>query len=189
MAMKKKSVKSNLEAKKIKPINYFYAFLILFGGILLTYYIFAWYNVKHEEKLSNSYLITSNTINTSINSVEDFKHILQEIPSSYFVYLSYTNDEYVYDLEKDLKVIIDKYNLNDIFYYINLTDLKMKDEELIKYLRESLEIENIDNVPAILYVASGEIKDAIILDGIKNTKLKASDLEQLLDIYEFEEVK
>ena len=135
-----------------------------------------------------SYLITSSTIVTTVTTLDEFDHISQELPSSYFIYLGYTGDKDVYNFEKDLKVLIDTYNINDIFYYIDVTDL-MDDENYLDKIKEVLKIDSLENVPAIIYVNDGEIKDSNILDGVKGTILKAEDLERLLNIYEFEMVK
>ena len=62
-SVNKKTTKSD---RYVSPKNYFYAFLILIGGILLALYVFEWYQVKKEEKLMTSYLISSNTIESNI---------------------------------------------------------------------------------------------------------------------------
>lgn len=187
---KKQTVKKEVVTERyIDPKNYLYAFIILVGGILLTLYIFEWYNVKKEEKLQTSYLITSNTLDSRIVGLETLNQIRQEAPSSYFIYLSYTGDEEVYNLEKKLKRLIDKYGLNDIFYYVDLSELKVNNQDYLKIIESNLAINSLKNLPAIIYVENGEIYKNNILDGINNTKLKVTDLEELLDVYEFETIK
>ncbi|MBQ7030789.1 MAG: hypothetical protein IJN13_00260 [Bacilli bacterium] len=179
---------TNKNDKYISPKNYIYAFLILVGGIVLTLYIFEWYQVKQEEKLMTSYLISSNTIESNITDIESLEQITQEAPSSYFIYIGYTGDEDVYNLEKELKRVIDKYKLNDEFYYLDITDLKNKNQDYLKEINSKLDV-NLENIPAIIYVNEGKILDSNVLDGVNDTKLKVSDFEQLLDIYEFEIIK
>lgn len=179
---------TNKNDKYISPKNYIYAFLILVGGIVLTLYIFEWYQVKQEEKLMTSYLISSNTIESNITDIESLEQITQEAPSSYFIYIGYTGDEDVYNLEKELKRVIDKYKLNDEFYYLDITDLKNKNQDYLKEINSKLDV-NLENIPAIIYVKEGKILDSNVLDGVNDTKLKVSDFEQLLDIYEFEIIK
>ena len=87
--------------KNIPSKNYIYALLILIGGIVLALYIFEWINVKTEEKLMTSYLISSNTINSSIEDFNSLSQILKETSSSYFIYFGYTGDEDVYEFETD----------------------------------------------------------------------------------------
>lgn len=179
---------TNKNDKYISPKNYIYAFLILVGGIVLTLYIFEWYQVKQEEKLMTSYLISSNTIESNITDIESLEQITQEAPSSYFIYIGYTGDEDVYNLEKELKRVIDKYKLNDEFYYLDITDLKNENQDYLKEINSKLDV-NLENIPAIIYVNEGKILDSNVLDGVNDTKLKVSDFEQLLDIYEFEIIK
>ncbi len=174
--------------KYISPKNYLYAFLILVGGIVLTLYIFEWYQVKQEEKLMTSYLISTNTIESNISDIEALEQITQEAPSSYFIYIGYTQDEDVYKLEKELKRVIDKYKLNGEFYYLDITNLKTESNDYINKINNKLNIK-LENVPAIIYVNDGKILDSNILDGVNGTKLKVADFEQLLDIYEFETIK
>lgn len=175
--------------KYINPRNYLYAILILVGGILLTLYIFKWYQIKQEEKLMTSYLISTNTVSSSITDLNSLKQITQEVPSNYFIYLGYTNDIDEYNLEKDLKKVIDKYKLNDIFYYIDITKIKNENDDYLEEIADSLEIEKLENVPAMIYVVDGKINERNILDGVNNTTFKVGDLEELLDIYDFDVVK
>jgi len=183
MVQKKKSF------KKIPSKNYLYAILILLGGIILSLYIFEWISVKKEERLMTSYLIRSNTINSSIEDLNSLPQILTETSSSYFIYLSYTGSEDIYDFEKELKRVIDNYNLSDSFYYVNLTKIKEENKNYISDINKKLKINSLDNVPAIIYVRNGKIENSNVLDGINDTRLKIADLENLLDIYEFETVK
>lgn len=191
----KSSIKKNVRkiTKKndsyVSPKNYVYAFLILVGGIVLSLYIFEWYQVKQEEKLMRSYLISSKTIESNIKDLDSLNQIRQEAPSSYFIYLGYTGDEDVYNLEKNLKRVIDKYKLNDIFYYVDLTDLKNNNEYYLEEIENKLKIDELNNIPALIYVNEGNILNSNVLDGLNNNMLKVEELEKLLDVYEFETVK
>ncbi len=195
-ATKKSTKSSNLkkvvkevsaEKKKINPKNYLYSLLILVVGILLTLLFFKWYNVKKEEKLMISYLLATNTIESSINDLSSLEIIRQEAPSSYFIYIGYTKDEDIYNFEIELKKLIDEYKLNDIFYYVDMTEYKENNKEYLKLVKNSLDIDDLNNIPAIIYVENGKIEN--ILDGVKNTKLKIDDVKKLLDIYGFETIK
>lgn len=189
MSQKKGSKEKNNKKEttiKIKPLNYLYALLIFAGVILITMYIFSWYQVKKEERLMTSYLISSKTIESSINDLESLTQIRQEAPSSYFLYFGYTGDDDVYNFEKSLKRIIDDYKLNDMFYYINLTNLMETNPNYLEEVASNLGIEKLKNVPAIIYVKDGKITKDNILDGINNSKLSIANFEELLDIYEFE---
>ncbi len=182
-----KSSIRNKSEKYIDPKNYLYAGLILVGGILIVLYIFEWYNVKREEKLMNSYLVTSNTVEET--NLESLSQSIQEAPSSYFIYLSYTNSEEVYNLEKTLKRVIDKYKLNDIFYYVNLSNLKENDKDYLNYVKQTLNLPTLEKIPAIVYINEGNISESNILTGKGKNILQASELENLLEKNEFDIVK
>ena len=178
-----------VSSKKIPSKNYLYALLILLGGILIIWYIFEWINVKNEEKLMTSYLISSNTINSSLEDFDALTQTLTETSSSYFIYLGYTYDENVYKFEKELKRIIDNYSLRDDFYYVNLTKIKENNKNYIEEINNKLNINSLERVPAIIYVHNGKIEDSNVLDGVNGSMIKVSQLEKLLDVYDYEIVK
>ncbi len=187
VATKSKSNDKSLKKNNYK--NYLYACLILVGGIVLALYFYSWHEVKQEEKLMNSYLITSNTIVNKISDLNSLSQIRTEAPSSYFIYLSYTGDEEIYNFEKEIKRVIDKYKLNDIFYYIDITNLKAENENYLEEIAKSLNIKKLEKVPAIIYVYEGDVLDNNILDGQNEELIKIDDLEKLLDVYDFDTVK
>lgn len=165
--------------------NYLIALFISFFAIFLTYYIFSWYNVYQDKKYEESYLISTNTISLEVNDIKEIENTFTEAPSEYFVYIGYRNDEEVYKLEKNLKKVIDKYNLNDSFYYIDVTDLK-EDETYLEKLNDALKLEEnkIEKVPTIIYFKDGKVsKDAIITREDDNI-MNVGDFEKLLEIYE-----
>ena len=180
----KKSSNTKASEKYIEPKNYVYALLILVGGILLALYIFEWVNVKKEEKIMHSYLITSKTVEAT--DLESISQSIVEAPASYFIFLSYTDSLSNYNLEKTLKRVIDKYQINDIFYYVDVTDLKNENKDYIKVIKKSLDLPDLENVPAIIYVDEGHILEKNILDGDNDNLVTATELENLLEKYEYE---
>ena len=103
------------------------------------------------------------------------------MPDEYFVYVSYTGSEEIYNMEKDLKKVINKYELNDQFYYLNLTTIKDK-ENYIDDLNKSLNLEQkVKQVPTIIYVKEGKVVD--IIDRSDNNMMNVGDFQKLLDIY------
>lgn len=138
--------KTNNSSGKI----YLYICLLIIGVFILAWYLSSWYYLKKEERLSKSYLINSSTIEYEITDVSEIDQVLKESPSSYFVYISYTNDEKVYRFEKKLKKYIDNYNIKDSFYYLNITSYLEK-EDLIDKLNKRFDTNEIKKVPCILY--------------------------------------
>ena len=192
--MKKEIEKNNSKPKvnkvssgKISHKNYIYAVLVLLGGILIALYIFEWVNVKKEEKLMNSYLLKSNTINSTIE-LDSINQTLSETPSSYFIFLSVTGDETAYEFEKNLKRIIDNYDLNDLFYYVDVTDLKNNNPNYLKEIKKKLNVV-VENVPALIYVHEGKLSQDLVLDGVNGNIINIQEVENLLDVYDYEIVK
>ena len=126
-------VKIPKKERYIAPKNYVYAALFIIAVILICWYIFSWWNVKNTEKYLNSYLLSTNTLTLEIKDLNEADTILHDAPSTYFIYIGYTNDKEEYELEEDLKDIIDKYRINSEIYYIDIT--KDKEDNITSKLR------------------------------------------------------
>ena len=174
---KKKSKKNNINFKKL-----FYFILGFLLIIFLIWYIISWKNVKKEEKLMNSYLITSNTLSVEIKDLRETVQVLKESPSEYFVYISYTNDEKVFNFEKKLKKLIDNYNLKDEFYFVNVTNIK-DDENFYSEINDTFNTKLISNIPSILHFKNNELKKVIYNKDLNKTY---TDFENLLKENEFD---
>ena len=174
---KKKSKKNNINFKKI-----FYFILGFLLIIFLIWYIISWKNVKQEEKLMNSYLITSNTLSVEIKDLSETVQVLKESPSEYFVYISYTNDEKIFNFEKKLKKLIDNYNLKDEFYFVNVTNIK-DDENFYSEINDTFNTKLISNIPCILHFKNNELKKVIYNKDLNKTY---TEFENLLKENEFD---
>lgn len=174
---KKKSKKNNINFKKL--FYFIIGFLLI---IFLIWYIISWKNVKQEEKLMNSYLITSNTLSVEIKDLSETVQVLKESPSEYFVYISYTNDEKVYSFEKKLKKLIDNYNLKDEFYFVNVTNIK-DDENFNSEINDTFNTKLISNIPCILHFKNNELKKVIYNKDLNKTY---TNFENLLKENEFD---
>lgn len=174
---KKKSKKNNINFKKL--FYFIIGFLLI---IFLIWYIISWKNVKKEEKLMNSYLITSNTLSVEIKDLSETIQVLKESPSEYFVYISYTNDEKVYSFEKKLKKLIDNYNLKDEFYFVNVTNIK-DDENFYSEINDTFNTKLINNIPSILHFKNNELKKVIYNKDLNKTY---ANFENLLKENEFD---
>ncbi len=174
---KKKSKKNNIDFKKI--FYFIIGFLLI---IFLVWYIISWKNVKQEEKLMNSYLITSNTLSVEIKDLSETVQVLKESPSEYFVYISYTNDEKVFNFEKKLKKLIDNYNLKDEFYFVNVTNIK-DDENFYTEINNTFNTKLINNIPCILHFKNNELKKVIYNKDLNKTY---TNFENLLKENEFD---
>ena len=184
--MAKKKIEKE-ETKKISLKNYLMALLVLIGGIVLVIYIFEWYQVKQEEKYMESYLLKTNTVGFNIENLKSYKQVTQEAPNDYFIVIGYASDEKEYKMETKLKEIIDNYEINDIVYYIDVTDIK-ENENYIKEINKNIGI-NISNVPAVIYVHNRKIENYNIVEADKNNNINLNELEKILEIYEYQKVK
>ncbi len=174
--MAKTKKKINNKTRVIKPQNYLYAAVILIGGILLTFFLAKWYLIKKEEKLSVSYLIKTNTIVSRVQDLNSLSQVLQDAPASYFIYISYTGDEEIYNYEIKMKSIIDKYELNDLFYYVDVSNLIEESNNSLDLINQKLNIDFIKRIPLIIYVENSKInKDNIIY-------LKDNNLNNLIKL-------
>lgn len=172
------------DVKKVSFKSYVLALLVLVGGIVLVLYIFEWYQVKQEEKVMNSYLLETNTVNYVIDSVDLYKDVTAEAPNDYFIFIGFTGEKEEYDNEVNFKEVIDEYEINDIVYYIDVTDLR-KNDDYINVINKNLDTD-VKNVPAIIYVRDGKIAKDGVISADMNNVLSVNNFEKLLDIYEFE---
>ena len=158
--MKKKGQKKKIKNSRFFGIrHYVYVALGVLAIVFLCWYVASWYKVKKEERLLHSYLIKTNTISLEVDDISEIPQMLKELPSEYFIYISYTGDEEIYRLEKRLKKVIDSYDIADTFYYINVTDEK-KNVEM--KLNDIFSTTKISNIPCILYFKNNELKDIIV---------------------------
>ncbi len=153
--MAKKKYKNNYIPAK----NYVIAILVIIGLFLVGIYAYKWYCVKEDKKYLDSYLVSTNTINLEMISLDEIESVLSEPPTYYFIYVSFTKSKSNYNYEKKLQPIIKEYNLIDNFYFMNVTDIKTKNSNYIKDLEKKLNIQEgtIKDVPVILYFKDKEL--------------------------------
>ena len=166
----------------ISTKNYIIAFGVVIGILLLVWYCFAWYKVYKEDKVSTSYLIKNNIISNEIKDLNEIVDVFSEAPDEYYVYVSYTGDEEIFAMEKELAKIIKKYNIADQFYYLNVTGIKDNSDYVNDINRAlSLRNEKIIRIPTIIYYKDGEV----VKDGIVSTKdnkmMTSADFQKILD--------
>lgn len=169
-----------MNKKRLVPIkNYLLAVILFLGVIFLFVYAFMWYNIKKEEKLLESYLITTNTTSLILQELDEVDAIFEEAPDNFFLFISYTKDKDVLDLEKEIKPYIDKYNVNDIFYYLDVTDLK-ENSEFLNNLNKKLNTQ-IKYLPTLIYFSHNNIVET--LESSDKETLKKDNFKTLLEIY------
>ncbi len=191
MAEKKKSTQPKVNAKEEtktpKPKNNLKTLYIVIAIIaviaIVGIYIYRVQMIREEEKLSTSYLLSSGTVSLEIKNLDEVSQILLESPTEYFVLITYTGNEDTYNLETDIKDIIDDYKLNDSFYYLNVESI-MEEDNYLTRLNNAFNTDEITTVPIILYYRDGELVDTVTRDD--DNVINAGDFQKLLDIYEYE---
>ena len=133
-------VKFSKNERYIPIKNYVIAFGIVVAAVLLTMYGFSWYNVLKDGRIAQSYLVKEKVISNEIQSLEEVSDVFLEAPNSYFIYISYTGSEEIYNMEKDLKKIINEYSLNDSVYFLNVTSIK-DEKNYIEKINKTLKLE------------------------------------------------
>lgn len=151
--------------------NYYILSLLIIMVVVVTFLIFDMNERYQNNKLNESYL--TGYIN-EVNENE-INNIMSETTTEFFVLVTETGKEEVYDFERDLKKIIKRYDLRDNFILINYTD-KDSLESLNKKFNS-----DIKTIPAILY-----FKDGVFVKSIDSREemLKAEDFDKLLEEYE-----
>ncbi len=173
------TVKKNERFVPIK--NYVVVVLVIIGIIALVLYGFSWHKVIQENRVSTSYLIKSKVISNEMQSIEELKDVFSEAPSDYYLYISYTGSQEIYDMEKELTALINEYKIGEQFYYLNVTDVK-NEKDYINKINEALGLKDkkVINVPTIIYFKDGKAVDIIKKDG--NNIMNIGDFQKLLDV-------
>lgn len=174
-----------LSNKKINgiPLKNYLLVIFIFGLVIIgSLYICQWYKLYKTDKLATGYLVKTNTISNSINSYEEMNSVFSETANNYFVYVSYTNSSEIYRMEKDLRKIINSYQLQDNFYYIDMTEL-MKENGYLEKLNNTLGLTQykITKLPTIVYFDEQMNQDNI-LKRADNQIFQAADFVHMLDI-------
>lgn len=149
-------MKENKESVRYIPIkNYILLILMFIAVTLITLYLFKWYQVKKDERISQSYLIENNLVTNETSSIEELKNVLAD-NSRLILYISYRNSNKIYNLEKEYKDIFKKYNLNNMFYLFDITDIKNSNKNYKNLINNYLDID-VNGYPVIIYYEDNQI--------------------------------
>lgn len=180
---KEEKKEMQIAQQMISRKNIFIILGIILLLIILAIFIYRWQTIKNEEKWRSSYLISSGTLSLEIKNLDEIDQILSEPPTEYFVLITYTENEETYNLEVNIKDIIDKYKLSDSFYYLNVQSIMDQDNYLTR-LNNAFNTDQISTVPIILYYKDGKLINTVTRND--NNIIKAGDFQKLLDSYEYE---
>lgn len=174
-----------IEFKEVSVRNYLIAIGLVLAVILVTWYGFRWANIIKEKSISSSYLIKEKVLSNDIKTIDEVVDVLSETPNTYFILISYTGDEKVYNLEKDLASIIKEYNLDNKMYYLNVTDIK-NDDNVYEKINSALGLteRKVTQIPTIIYFNDGKAID--IIKRQDNNIMTSGDFKKLLDVHKIE---
>lgn len=164
--------------KKAKKNNYLNLTLILMGVMLITMASSNLYKNRLANKINSSY-ISKYVANIQVNEIQN---ALVEFSPDTFMYVSYTGDERIYNLEVKIRKVLRENNLIDNFIYMDATELMDKNNYL-NNLNNSLNLKEkeIKKLPGIIYYKDNEIIDLIdSRDGL----IDSGDFVQLIEKYE-----
>lgn len=180
------NIKKNERFVPIK--NYVIVFLIAIAIIALVWYALSWRKVITENRISTSYLIKSKIISNEIQNLDEIVDVFSEAPTTYYLYISYTGNEKIYDMEKELAALINEYKIGEQFYFLNVTSIK-EEENYIDKINNALALDNkkVKSVPTILYYNDGKVVDIVTIEG--NNIMNIGDFQKLLDVNKIEKEK
>ena len=165
--------------KKIPTKNYIILGLLTLVVIILTIYINAWIKTYKENKIS----------------ISPFKEVIEEVNineigitfsemNEVILYVGYTNDKTIYEMEEKLIKYIKNHNLVDKFIYVDATDYK-ENKEYINILKTTFENvqDEIKEVPILIYVKNGKAEEVI---NSENKKITTYNIAELVEKHNLE---
>lgn len=136
-------------------------------------------------KARQNYIYTTSPLEKVVNtmSLDDLDSATTELAGDSFVYVTYTESKDVYTFEKQLKRTIVNNNLQNNFYLLDATDLKLEDNYL-KELNKKFDLKEntIKALPVLLYYKDGKIVK--VLTSTKKDMINNDAVLNLLDSYE-----
>lgn len=159
-----------------KPIkNYFILLSIVIATILITIYICKWISIYKEDELSMSPL--KDKVNEL--SLDELNESIVETNEA-IIYFGYTMDEDVHSLEEKMVNEIEKRNIKEYIYYIDVKDYldDKKYESIIKKSFTDLKDKDL-KAPLLIYSKRG-----VPIKVISNASIK--DFNNLVNLLETE---
>jgi len=163
--------------KNISSKNYFVVFMVSIIVIILTLYVRSFY-ISYLESIKNSSVFSDKSV--SQMNQKDIDYVLSET-SQGILYISYTGDRKIYNMEKRLYREFEKRNVLDKVIYWNVIDDNNYIDK-IKSVFPNIKT-NINKAPLIIYIENGNAIDVINND---DNIISKTDVDNLLTKYEIE---
>lgn len=164
--------------KQNKTNNYFKLGLIILGVALVTLLVANIYKNVSNNKVNSSYL-AKHVSRIDYNEIGNAK---LEFSGDTFLYISYTGEKEIYNLETKLKKIIEEHNLSSQFILLDMSN-ELEKSDYLASLNGALGLTEkpIKRLPAIVYY---EDDKAITFIDSADQLLTSSDFFLLLEKYE-----
>lgn len=166
-----------MSVRAVPKKNYYLLIIMIIAVVIITFAVINIVNGVRNKKIDSGY-INKYVSELQYNELENY---LIEPANNTFIYLTYTGSEEVYNLETKIKKVINNYELQSNFIYVDVTD-EMTNNDFIEKLNKKFRIsETIKKVPVILYY-----KDGVLVDCVQGTNsiFTVADFQKLLDNYE-----
>lgn len=166
------------KGKKIIPFKNYIIVAIMFTSIIiLTLALRQWYRSYKD------YQLTIPVISGKLQEINynDFDNYIME-HDEFLLYIGVADDDNCRIIEKDLINVLQNRNLKNEVVYLNMTDVKNKNDYLNKFvIKYMADVKNL-SYPSFVIMYNNKIIDF----ATKTSKqdLKISDIEKLLDEYE-----
>jgi len=168
------------EFRKISSKNYYIVLFVSLFVIVLTLYVRTLYLNYQSNKSENSVFFDKNI--NQIN-IEDLDYALGE-RNDVILFVSYNGDKTISSMERRLNREVIKKELNDKFFYLNVSNY-MDDDYYLSILKEKFPDNEIDfeKAPMLIYIKNGRSLE--VIDSSKKL-VSYKDLNSLLSKYGIE---
>ncbi len=158
--------------------NYVKLGIIILITVLLTLSASNLYRNYDNNKVNKGYI--SNYVN--VINYNELTDTIREMSSNSFLYVGYTGNKDVYSFEKKLKKLIKNEQIEDNFYYVDVTS-KLNDINMVDGFNSLVGIIDSEMIifPAVIY-----FKNNVPVDYVdsKNGILDISMFEMMMEKYE-----
>lgn len=158
--------------------NYVKLGIIIFVTVVLTLSASNLYRNYDNNKINVSYI--SSYVN--VINYNELSDTIREMSSNSFLYVGYTGNKEVYSFEKKLKKVIKNEQLEDNFYYVDVTE-KLNDINMVDEFNSLVGIIDSETIifPAVIYFKNNMPVDYV---DSKNGIVDVSNVEVLFEKYE-----
>lgn len=158
--------------------NYIKLIIVVVIAVIVTLLVCNIYRNINNNKLNKSYI--DKYVNKG--NYNDLSSIVMELGDREFIYLSYVGNENIYNYEKDLVKTLKKYDLLDLFVYVDVSSVITTDRT-VSDLNDKLNVITESDIvlPAVIYYKDGKARDYI---DSSDEIISASKTIQLMEKWE-----